>query len=70
MERSTSLSLRGPRVWVPSEKMSLGMGMRPCSNGSLRGCIYAVVLVDEVEGLEGSMESDMAIDVEKESGGF
>ncbi|KAI7997539.1 hypothetical protein LOK49_LG10G02973 [Camellia lanceoleosa] len=25
-ERLTSLSLRGPRVWVPSEKMSLGMG--------------------------------------------
>ena len=58
MDRWTSFSLREARVWVPSVKMILGMGMSPCSNGSLRGCTYAV---DEVEGVDGSVVSVMAV---------
>lgn len=37
MDRSMSFVLIGPRVCVPSVKMSLGMGRSPCSNGSRLG---------------------------------
>lgn len=41
-----SLCLKVVRVWVGSEKMSLGMGKRPCSKGSRRGRMVVVVLVE------------------------
>lgn len=37
MDRWRSLFLREARVRVPSEKMSLEMGRRPCSKSSRRG---------------------------------
>lgn len=43
-------------------KMSLGMGMRPCSKGSRRGCMNVCVCIGggvEVEG--GSTESDSVV---------
>lgn len=51
-------------------KMSLGMGMRPCSKGSRRGCMYVCDCVCigggvEVEGMgEGSTEPDSVVMVD------
>lgn len=44
--------------------MSLGIGMRPCSKGSRRGCMYLCVCIGggvEVEGEGGSSESDSVV---------
>lgn len=71
--RERSLSLWEARVWKASVKMSLGMGMRPCSKGSRRGCMYVCcVCVDggvEVEGV-GSTESDSVVMVIYRDGDF
>lgn len=49
--------LREARVLAPSVKMSFGMGIRPCSNGSRRGWMYRGGFCGggvEVEGESGS----------------
>lgn len=53
--------LRGARVRVPSEKMSLGMGRSPCSKGSRRGRRRSGGVADDVDEVEGSTLSSSLI---------
>lgn len=68
-EASTSFCLSGIRVWMGSEKTSLGIGRRPCSKGSRRGRIREIGSFggNEEDG-EGdwSVGSVMALDRESE----
>lgn len=63
----SNLSRREVRVCEPSVKMSFGKGMRPCSKGSRRGCMYT----DGCDGVEGcpggAVVSAMVVE---ESGGI
>lgn len=59
---SMSFCLRDNRVVAPSEKISLGMGRRPCSKGSRLGCKN---VAGEEDDVDGSIQS--VISMERES---